>query len=144
MPHAKPIPGDAINMGELSWRPTGDADIVFYYMQHEIARHYAKGLLIETVLIPSLEEQALRYLRPCSQEWHNLNPGKNGVSTDFRLRGFVDWMPEAFWKEAAASMRPIGHMISAQSPILPDTLAHLAKLDLVEGEYGILCGYLEA
>jgi len=142
MPHVTPIPGAVINTSEFGWRPTGDADVVFFYIQHEIARHYANGIVVETVLVPSQEEQALRYLRPCDQDWHNAHPGMAGVSTDFRLRGFVDWMPEDFWKESVRTCRPIGHAICPQSRLLPDTLSLLHKLELVLGEYGILCGYL--
>lgn len=136
-----PQPGAPVNPAIRGWRPTGDADAVFYLSAIEIVRHDGGPRPVVEVLVPSLERQALRYLRPCSDKWYLRMPDHGGVMEDLRLRGFNTWLPEKLQQDADEQQRPIGHFISPESPLAKDALMLRHNLEWVEVEQGLWSAY---
>jgi hypothetical protein len=133
-----------VKLGERGWRPTGDADAVFFLGSVEITRLDGGPLPVTVVLIPSLENQALRYLKPCSDAWHKRMPDHGGVMEDLRLRSFNTWLPEKLQQEAKEQRRSVHHFISPESPFAEDALGLRYRLEFVEAEPGIWAAYWTA
>lgn len=98
-------------------------------------------MAIVVTLAPSMEKQALRYLKPCSESWYKRMPDHGGAMEDLRLRGFNTWLPEKLQQAAFEQKRPIGHFISPESPLAADALMLRHHLEWVEAESGIWAAY---
>lgn len=140
MSRPTPQPGSPVNPAVRGWRPTGDADAVFYLGPVDIVRHDGPMPVVVN-LIPSLERAALRYLKPCSEAWHKRMPDHGGVMEDMRLRGFNTWLPEKLQAAAVEQLRPVGHFISPESPLAKDALMLRYNLEWVEAESGVWAAY---
>jgi hypothetical protein len=141
MSRVTPQPGAPVNTSARGWRPTGDADAVWYLGGIDITRHDGGPMPIVVTLVPSLERQALRYLKPCSEKWYRRMPDHGGAMEDLRLRGFNTWLPEKLLAEATEQERPIGHFISPESPLAKEALMLRNNLEWIEAEPGIWAAY---
>jgi hypothetical protein len=140
-PRAKPVPGEPTDPNVRGARPTGDADAVFFFGAIEVSEFNGGPAPVVVVLAPSMERQAVRYLKPCSDAWHKRMPGHFGVLEDIRLRNFNTWLPSPLQQDAREQGRVVHHIICPESPLAQDALGLRHNLEIVEAEPGVWCGY---
>ncbi|MCP4639451.1 MAG: hypothetical protein GY851_03410 [bacterium] len=113
-------PGKAVDMNKTFWRPTGTADGVFYLGSKPADIALPSRLrAVKIVDKPSGQAEAMRYLRPCSNEWHKTHAGRNGVDVVGLYKGAViAGMPPEFVELAKEQGRPIVHGFTTEGEIM--------------------------
>lgn len=132
--------GAKIDFQDRAWRPTGDADGVFF-VGETTTGEFQLGLERVRILVePSMEAEALRGLRPCSDEWYKNHPGMHGLQSWPDLKGLLDALPEAL--RALAKSRSIEHFFCAESTFAADPFANLSRLTWSEIAPGAWAAYM--
>lgn len=120
------------------WLPTGSADAVVF-LGERLEKFVEDGYLHKEILFPSLEKQALRYLRPCSDNWKRCHPRQVGVS---RPEGINAHFPQDIQARAEREARPIRWLVCAESPGLGSTM-DATRWKWVNVEDGIWVGLFD-
>lgn len=120
------------------WVPQGQADAVVFLGERR-HKYVQDGYLHKEILFPSLERQALRFLRPCSERWHSLNPGMVGVS---RPDGMQAHFPRELENVSNSEARPLRWLVCSESKGLFDA-KNAEKWKWYKVDEGIWAGLFE-
>ncbi|MFH1603272.1 MAG: hypothetical protein ABIH03_05140 [Pseudomonadota bacterium] len=132
------------------WRPTGEADAVFYLDACEVAEEIVNAdgcrVISRVVLQPSLVEEAMRYLAPCSQDWYDDHPGQHGIRFFPDLKGQVGLIPGELREAASKLGVQVQHQmrsdgVLAENPML---LKEARRVRWEKARDGIWCVFCEA
>ena len=113
-------PGNVVDMNKQFWRPTGTAVGVFYLgSKHADIALPSRLRAVKVVDTPSDQAEAMRYLRPCPDEWHKKNAGRNGVDIVGLFKGAVICgMPKELVELSKEQGRPIDHGFTTAGDIM--------------------------
>jgi hypothetical protein len=141
--------GVEIDFSKPFWRPTGPStgpDAVFYLGEkvsyEEVVNLVGSNVLTRVVLHPSLQEQALRFLRPCVDAWYVEHPGFHGITCCPDLRGLLDCLPAELREESQSKGLQVQHQIASDSPLSQDPWkVRRGEVRWERAEEGIWCAY---
>jgi hypothetical protein len=134
------VPGPVVDISSPNWRPTGLADGVVFLSPRGFYQQVPSAdgsRLAFTMIEPGTEEQALRYLRPCSAEWYLMHPRMHGVSRVIDL-SLDAAQPCGLWDAPRKAKRQLVHHIVADHPRVeqindPQVLGGLRAEQVEEG-----------
>ena len=123
-----------LRSGELQFG--GNADGVFF-LDEVVDAGFENGDFVRTIIEPSLELQAIRYLRPVDPVWKRRHPRMIGIGRP----DVIGLCPKALKRYAKEREQPVTHLFVMDGPrgIEANQKDHYGRWQVREAEAGIWC-----